>query len=219
MLKKENSPRQTNHIPLAGYTGLGDSRSTISYEAFMGANLEQIANYLDKLGWDYRFDDEEDRIITGVEADNLEDFLIVVQLDEEGKFFRIFAPQVLAGVQDHPYKAAILQTMLAISWETKMLQWEYDPSDGEIRAIIEFPLEDSILTERQFQRCLSGLIQIVDGIAIPRLKEVMATGYDPGNVQLGERMLLSIQEEAPGLLELLEKAMEARKKRGTFPSE
>jgi hypothetical protein len=188
-------------------------------EAYMGANLKQIANYLDRLGWDYRLDEEEDRIITGVDADNLEDFLIVVQLDEEGKFFRVFAPQVLAGVQDHPHKGVILQTMLAISWETKMLQWEYDPSDGEVRAIIEFPLEDSILTEKQFHRCLSGLIQIVDNIAIPRLKEVMKTGHDPGNVELGERILLSIQEEAPGLLEILEKAIEARKNRGTFPTE
>lgn len=187
--------------------------------AYMGANLKQIANYLDRLGWDYRLEEEEDRIITGVDADNLEDFLIVVQLDEQGKFFRVFAPQVLAGVQDHPYKGAILQTMLAISWETKMLQWEYDPSDGEIRAIIEFPLEDSILTEKQFHRCLSGLIQIVDNVALPRLKEVMKTGHDPGNIELGERILLSIQEEAPGLLEILEKAMEARKKRGSFPTD
>ncbi|HLO83476.1 MAG TPA: hypothetical protein VK203_00500 [Nostocaceae cyanobacterium] len=185
----------------------------------MAANLKQIAKYLDNLGWDYRLDEEEDRIITGVEADNVEDFLIVVQLDEGGNFFRVFAPQVLAGVKEHPYKEIILQTMLAISWETKMLQWEYDPSDGEIRAIIEFPLEDSVLTEKQFNRCLSGLIQIVDSIAIPRLKQVMNTGKDPGNMELGERLLLSIQEEAPGLLELLEKAMEARKKRGSFPSE
>ena len=185
----------------------------------MAANLKQIAKYLDNLGWDYRFDEEEDRIITGVEAENIEDFLIVVQLDEEGKFFRLFAPQVLAEVKDHPYKDAILQTMLAISWETKMLQWEYDPSDGEIRAIIEFPLEDSMLTERQFNRCLSGLIQIVDTIALPRLQEVMETGADPGNLDLGERLLLSIQEQAPGLLELLEKAMEARKKRGSFADE
>ncbi|NWF61136.1 MAG: hypothetical protein HXY43_18235 [Fischerella sp.] len=185
----------------------------------MAANLQQIAYYLDNLGWDYRLDEEEDRIITGVESENIEDFLIVVQLDEEGKFFRLFAPQVLAGVQDHPYKAAILQSMLAISWETKMLQWEYDPSDGEIRAIIEFPLEDSILTEKQFNRCLSGLIQLIDSVALPRLKAVMETGQDPGNVELGERLLLSIQEQAPGLLELLEKAMEARKKRGSFPGE
>ncbi|MBD2776616.1 hypothetical protein [Iningainema tapete] len=185
----------------------------------MAANLHHIARYLDNLGWDYRLDEEEDRIITGVESENLEDFLIVVQLDEEGKFFRLFAPQVLAGVQEHPHKAAILQTMLAISWETKMLQWEYDPSDGEIRAIIEFPLEDSILTEKQFNRCLSGLIQLVDNVAIPRLQHVMETGQDPGNLELGERLLLSIQEQSPGLLELLEKAMEARKKRGSFPSE
>jgi len=185
----------------------------------MAVHLKQIAKYLDNLGWEYRIDEDEERIITGVEAQNLEDFLIVVQLDEDGKFFRLFAPQVLGEVKDHPHKEAILQTMLAISWETKMLQWEYDPSDGEIRAIIEFPLEDSTLTERQFNRCLSGLVQIVDNIALPRLQEVMETGQDPGNLDLGERLLLSIQEQAPGLLELLEKAMEARKKRGSSSHE
>ncbi|BAY83392.1 hypothetical protein NIES267_28800 [Calothrix parasitica NIES-267] len=185
----------------------------------MAVNVQEIAKYLDQLGWDYRIDEEEERIVTGVEGDNVEDFLIVVQLDEDGKFFRVFAPQVLSGVKDHPHKAAILQTMLVISWETKMLQWEYDPSDGEIRAIIEFPIEDSTLTEKQFNRCLSGLVQLVDTVAIPRLQEVMETGHDPGNVEVGERLLLSIQEQAPGLLDLLEKAMEARKKRGRFPSE
>lgn len=185
----------------------------------MAVNVQEIAEYLDQLGWDYRIDEEEDRIVTGVEGDHVEDFLIVVQLDEEGKFFRLFAPQVLSGVKDHPHKAAILQAMLVISWETKMLQWEYDPSDGEIRAIIEFPIEDSTLTEKQFNRCLSGLVQLVDSVAIPRLREVMETGHDPGNVEIGERLLLSIQEQAPGLLDLLEKAMEARKKRGRFPNE
>jgi len=185
----------------------------------MAVNVQEIAEYLDQLGWDYRIDEEEERIVTGVEGDNVEDFLIVVQLDEDGKFFRVFAPQVLSGVKDHPHKAAILQTMLVISWETKMLQWEYDPSDGEIRAIIEFPIEDSTLTEKQFNRCLSGLVQLVDSVAIPRLQAVMETGHDPGNVEVGERLLLSIQEQAPGLLDLLEKAMEARKKRGSFPSE
>ncbi|MEA5597697.1 hypothetical protein [Rivularia sp. UHCC 0363] len=185
----------------------------------MAVNVQEIAEYLDQIGWEYRIEEEEDRIVTGVEGDNLEDFMIVVQLDEDGRFFRVFAPQVLSGVKDHPHKDAILQTMLVISWETKMLQWEYDPSDGEIRAIIEFPIEDSTLTEQQFNRCLSALVQLVDGVAIPRLQEVMETGYDPGNVEVGERLLLSIQEQAPGLLDLLEKAMEARKKRGRFPSE
>lgn len=123
----------------------------------MGVTLQQITTYLDNQGWNYRIDEEANRIITGVEAENIEKFLIVIHLDEDGKFFRLFAPQVILGVKDHPYKQALLQTMLCISWETKMLQWEYEPSKGEIRAIIEFPLEDSILTEKQFNRCLAGL--------------------------------------------------------------
>ena len=185
----------------------------------MSVTLQEIAKYLDNLGWNYELEQEADRIITGVESENEQELLIVVQLDEDGQFFKLFVPQVLAGVKEHPHKEAILQTMLSISWETKMLQWEYDPYDGEIRAIVEFPLEDAILTQRQFNRCLAGLVQIVDGVALPRLNEVMKTGLDPANVDMGERLLLSIQEQAPGLLELLERAMEARKKRGRFPSE
>ncbi|MER3431988.1 MAG: hypothetical protein C4288_00790 [Leptolyngbya sp. ERB_1_1] len=186
----------------------------------MAATLNQIAGYLNTKGWKYRIDEKGCRILTGVYGENLEDFLIVIQLDEEGEFFEMFAPRVLAGVKDHPHKTAILQTMLAISWETKMLQWEYDPSDGEIRAIIEFPLEDSTLTERQFNRCLHSLVELVDELALPRLKAVMETGEDPGDLEEGERLLLALQEEAPGLLTVLERAMEARKRRGRWsPSE
>ncbi len=184
----------------------------------MATTLQQIAIYLDNAGWKYKLDEEGARILTGVYAENVENFLIVVQLDEEGEFFELFAPRILSGVKEHPHKSAILQTMLSISWETKMLQWEYDPSDGEIRAIIEFPLEDAELTEKQFNRCLHGLVQIVDELAMPRLQAVMATGEDPGDIHEGERLLLKLQEEAPGLLSLLEKAMEARKRRGRFPN-
>jgi hypothetical protein len=183
----------------------------------MAATLSQLTGYLDKKGWKYRIEAAESRIITGVYAENLEQFLIVIQLDEEGEFFEIYAPRVLSGVKNHPHKSAILQTMLCISWETKMLQWEYDPSDGEIRAIIEFPLEDAEMTERQFNRCLYSLVQLVDELALPRLQAVMATGEDPGDLEEGERLLLTLQEEAPGLLQMLEKAMAARKLRGRAP--
>ncbi|NCJ07599.1 hypothetical protein GS597_13990 [Synechococcales cyanobacterium C] len=185
----------------------------------MGATLQQIAEYLDERGLPYREQPQKARLVTRARSKHAADLLIVIQLDEEGRFFKLFVPEVLAGVKDHPFKAAILQTMLSISWETKMLQWEYDPLDGEIRAIIEFPLEDSVLTQRQFNRCFDGLIEIVDDWAMPRLLEVMMTGIDPGDedLMIGERLLLAIQEEAPGMLDLLEKAMEARKRRGQFP--
>ncbi len=183
----------------------------------MSVNLQQIATYLDNQGLKYSLNEADSQIMTGVESSNVEQFLIVIQLDESGEFLKLFAPEILAGVKTHRFKEAILETMLSISWETKMLQWEYDPSDGEVRAMIEFPIEDATLTERQFFRCLSGLVETVDNIAMPRLQKVMDSGRDPAEVEVGERLLLTIQEEAPGLLDVLEKAMEARKRRGHLP--
>jgi hypothetical protein len=186
----------------------------------MSITLDQIATYLDPLDLVYMLQPDRSRILVELETEFDEELLVVVQLDEDGRFFKLFAPEVLAGVKDHPYKTAILQTMLSISWETKMLQWEYDPTDGEIRAIIEFPLEDSTLTAQQFKRCFEGLVEIVGSWALPRLHEVMRTGIDlgdPDDLMMGEQLLLTIQEESPGMLTLLERAMEARKHRGQFP--
>ena len=52
--------------------------------------------------------------------------------------------------------------LLGICWRTKLIKFEYDEQDGEIRALVEFPLEDAALTQKQFLRCLNGLVQIVD---------------------------------------------------------
>jgi hypothetical protein len=183
----------------------------------MSMTLEEISSYLSKHQIVHQLDHENRQILAGVEAENISDFLIVIQLHEDGEFFKIFAPAVLTGIHEHQYKEAIFQTMLTIAWETKMMQWEYDASDGEVRAMIEFPLEDARLTERQFFRCLTGLVDMVDNIAMPRLKGVMQSGQDPGDPEVGERLLLTIQQEAPGLLDVLDKAMEARKRRGQKP--
>ncbi|AFY61514.1 hypothetical protein [Synechococcus sp. PCC 6312] len=181
----------------------------------MAITLTQIAQYLDHHNLNYKLDAAYNQIITGVTGDNLDRFVVVIQLDEEGEFFKLFAPDILPGVQHHAYKEVILQTLLGISWETKMLQWEYDASDGEIRAIIEFPLEDGTLTERQFYRCLTALVEIVD-TTIPKVKEIMMAVPENSSDDLavGERLLLTIQNEAPGLLDLIAQALEARKRRG-----
>ncbi|NJM57559.1 MAG: hypothetical protein HC857_09165 [Synechococcales cyanobacterium RU_4_20] len=180
----------------------------------MATSIQQLSTYLNKKGWKYRLEPKTHRIYTGVQGENIDHLLIIIELEEDGEFFSVYAPGVLSDVQNHVHKSAILQTMLSISWETKMLQWEYDPSDGEIRAIIEFPLEDAEMTERQFNRCLHGLVQLVDEMAMPRLRHVMETGFDLDDEDEGERLLLALQAEAPGLLSVLERAMEARKQRG-----
>lgn len=133
----------------------------------MGATLEQIGEYLSAEGLNYRLDTERDVIITGfgteqyIDKDGDNHLGMVIKLEENGEFLKIFTPKCYSAL-DETNRPALMQTLLMVSWKTKMIQFEYDDSDGEIRAIIEFPLEDAELTQRQLIRAVQSLVQIVD---------------------------------------------------------
>jgi len=169
----------------------------------MAVSLQQITQYLDNRGWKYRVDAAAMQIVTGVEAENVDRFLIIIALKEGGEYIELAAPQLLK-VKDHVYKGVLFQTMLSIAWEVKLLRWEYDPSDGEVRASIAVALEDATLTERQFNRMLGALIELVDVVAMPRLQAVLATGEDPGQKGREQRLAEALREMLPegGLAEL-----------------
>lgn len=153
----------------------------------MATTLQAIAQFLNRRNWHYEVNAAESCITTGVRANHVERFLIVLRLSEAGQFLQFQAPRILQ-VPDHVYKGVLLQTMAHIEYQVKMLRLEYDPTDGEVQASIELPLEDAPLTERQFNRCLEALIQLVDQEVVPRLQAVLATGEDPGHKELTERL-------------------------------
>ncbi|MDX8398475.1 MAG: hypothetical protein R8K49_09195 [Mariprofundaceae bacterium] len=99
---------------------------------------------------------------------------VFIELQENGEFLRLFEPQrySLAGCQ---YRDAVLQELLKMNYEMKMLKWEFDPNDGEIRASIELPIEDGTLTLKQFNRALTGLINMMDQ-SHERIQKVMQFG-------------------------------------------
>lgn len=57
---------------------------------------------------------------------------------------------------------ALFQTLLQVSYMTKMIQFEYDIDQGDIWAMIEFPIEDSKLTKTQLQRCIISMVGVLD---------------------------------------------------------
>ena len=134
----------------------------------MATTVSEITGFLDSIDLKYELpDDSDNQVITGFGTEKYTDrkgnkgVTIVIALEENGEFIKVIAPQVYS-YKDGPNKSAILQTCLMACWKTKMLQYEYDDSDGEIRAVIEFPLEDARLTERQLKRILHSLAQLVD---------------------------------------------------------
>jgi len=133
----------------------------------MAATLDQIAGFLEEGEVKHRLDLEKNCIRTGFgtecyrNADGDNGVQLVIRLDEDGEFIKVFAPSAYS-YSEGPHKFALFQTLLQISWRTKMIQFEYDKNDGEVRAIIEFPLEDAQLTRKQLMRCVSGIVQILD---------------------------------------------------------
>ena len=84
----------------------------------------------------------------------------MIDLTENGEYFRIFSPRAYQ-IQG-PHIDAFLKATAIIQWKTKLIQFEYDPSDGEVRPIIEWPIEDGTLTATQLRRCVSGLLGLLD---------------------------------------------------------
>lgn len=134
----------------------------------MPATIEQITGFLDDEGMKYRVEDGVIR--TGFRMSTYRDgdgdpaiHLVVAleKLENEGEFLKIVAPNVYR-YPDGPHKAALFQVLLMISWDTKMMQYEYDVRDGEVRAIMEFPIADSTLTKRQFMYCLRGMATVAE---------------------------------------------------------
>ena len=84
-----------------------------------------------------------------------------ISLEEDGEYIKIIAPKLYI-YKEGPYKEAVLQALLQICWKTKLVEYEYDASDGEVRLIIEFPLEDGKLTKKQLERCIRGMVGIIE---------------------------------------------------------
>lgn len=94
------------------------------------------------------------------DPDGDEGLLVLIRLEDDGKYLKIFAPTAFKAVGDHV--DVFLRACMMLQWRTKLVQFEYDPDDGEIRPIVEFPLEDAKVTLNQLMRCIHGLAALID---------------------------------------------------------
>ena len=133
----------------------------------MATTVDQIAGYLKSNDLRHRIHEDRSVIVMGFASDHYVDtdgdkhIPVIIELEEDGEFIKIMVPYCYV-CREGPHKQALFQELLMLCWQTKMLQFEYDATDGEVRAIVEYPLEDAPLTERQFMRSLMGLVSLID---------------------------------------------------------
>lgn len=120
----------------------------------MAVTLKEISKWLDTDNTNHHAD--EDRIVM-IYADDNNSYGMTINASEEGEMF--YATMRLLNedksyltIKDHPHTGLILQHVLFKNYETKFGTWEFDPSVGDIRLTVEIPLEDALMTEKQFNR-------------------------------------------------------------------
>ncbi len=130
--------------------------------------FQTITRAMTSAGWNFQSIQAQETIISGFETQNYRDnegdphLPVHIVVQENGEFVTFLVPNAYRCPSDHPHLAAVLQTCMTLDYAQKMLRYQYDPSDGEIRATVDMPLEDSKFTERQFRRALDGLVSLVD---------------------------------------------------------
>ncbi|HAP43220.1 MAG: hypothetical protein A2087_01235 [Spirochaetes bacterium GWD1_61_31] len=132
----------------------------------MATDRAVLENYMQAAGLKYTLRDDYIHTSFATDVYRNQDggsaLFMVVRLEEDGEYIKVLAPNLYNFPAAAPNAQTVFRVLLGICWRTKLIKFEYDEQDGEIRALVEFPLEDAALTQKQFLRCLNGLVQIVD---------------------------------------------------------
>lgn len=99
------------------------------------------------------------REFTNIQGDKLVPLLITIQ--EKGEFVRIISPSVF-DLQKCNHPNALVKALLETAFKTKLVKWELNGKDGEVRASVDIPIENSRLKKKQFLRCLVSIPVILD---------------------------------------------------------
>ena len=174
----------------------------------MATSLATLESYMISEGLKYSI--HEDYIRTSFATDLYRDqdgdpsVFIIARVEESGEYFKLMAPNLYHYPPNGPNAAEVFRILLGVCWRSKLIKYEFDERDGEIRAIVEFPLEDAALSARQFLRCLNGLVQIIDeyheaiAAAIAGSEASLDLAEDSAdNVRRAERLLKAAGVAAP----------------------
>lgn len=132
----------------------------------MPIHPEQIESFFVDEGLKYRRR-EDGTFLTGFatecyrRADGLEGIGVVVRILDDGGSVEFTAPDLYSS-RDCPHREALFGTLLAIMMRTRLVRWEHDPGDGEIRCSVELPVANGAFIRPQFRRMLACLATTVD---------------------------------------------------------
>jgi hypothetical protein len=111
---------------------------------------------------------------------------LFVTIAEGGRYLEIAAIGMYSA-KDAKNIGNLAQFLLGQNYVTKLLRWELDRTDGEVRASVELAPVDGSVTFDSFMRSLMLFPMIAETLH-PQITKVMTTGKLPAPVRVNKRL-------------------------------
>lgn len=170
----------------------------------MAVTLKEISEWLDIEEIKHEMNDERIAFLAGDE-DNTQAYFIKAK--ENGDLFDatmqiVDENQKSLSLKEQEHAGKVLEFILLKNYETKFGTWEYDPADGDVRLTVEIPLEDALMTQKQFSRIVQMMITSGTKTSV-QIKEILKTGEIPADdteaemLEMFKKMLAMMQANNP----------------------
>ena len=165
----------------------------------MAITIDQVARALREQDLKFaKVSEREILFLLGVGALKLK---MVVQLMEDGEYLDVSAMDLGKCPKDHPRLEAVLGKLAHVNYQYKAVKLAWDPSDGEIRARIAVPLEDSRELPTSQLRTIVEFIAVITRRVWPEIEEVLgkppSEGRRPAQEKKPERRVTAPPSRTP----------------------
>lgn len=138
----------------------------------MATTLGKLEQLFEAIGWKYKQHQDTPGSAEGylyasfptreyrdAEGDSVVTFVFNVQ--ESGELIKIIIPRLYSCINPQ-FRRAFFEVAIRKTFEKKLCFYDYDHRDGEIRMLLDLPLEDTQLSERQLKRIVQSMLLHVD---------------------------------------------------------
>lgn len=138
----------------------------------MATTLKELESLFQSIGWKYKCQQEKPDSADGylysafptkqyrdADGDSMVTFIFNVQ--ESGELIKIVVPRLYTCINPQ-FRRAFFEVAIRKTFEKKLCFYDYDHRDGEIRMLLDLPLEDACMTERQIKRIVQSMLMHID---------------------------------------------------------
>jgi len=163
----------------------------------MAVKLEEIVEYLENMNYNFKHKiKEDDEYIRFNTSDDDSSHAHFIRARDDGSIFEwkmlILNEDKIFKIKNHKHSGLVRIHLLYLNYKTKFGTWEMDPNDGEIRLMVEIPLEDALMTENQFKRIKGFMVRDGDSHA-DEIHTILETGKLPYDNEEEDEVIVKVE--------------------------